>query len=207
MHSRGLEMILSSHAPLEWFEPHGCRESRIAAAISRRQSLRSNPRFAILQSAGSRMFLRVISNAISSRVWPGREGGRARMFRGRRRVVGLPAIMRSSVFRCRSASPYRYVSSPCRSSLSLSLLPPFLPRHPRDPPTTHLAPLGDQMASPIRVIPNILFLFRNQISRRPSRSRRNFTTLFLSLFSSAEDIGGIFRSQKTLVEAIRSWYS
>lgn len=128
----------------------------------------------------------------------GREGGRTGMFG--RRVVGLPAIMRSSVFRCRSASPYRYVSS--RSSPSS--LPPATP--PR-PPTTHLAPLGDQMASPIRVIPNILFLFRNQISRRPSRSRRIFTTLFLSFFFSAEDIGGIFRSQKTLVEAIRSWYS
>lgn len=127
----------------------------------------------------------------------GREGGRAGMFG--RRVVGLPAIMRSSVFRCRSASPYRYVSSPSRSSPSS--LPPATP--PR-PPTTHLAPLGDQMASPIRVIPNILFLFRNQISRRPSRSRRIFTTLFLSFFFSAEDIGEIFRSQKTLVEAIRS---
>lgn len=79
---------------------------------------------------------------------------------GQRKVVGLPVIMRSSVFRCRSASPYRYVSSP-------SLIPPPA-RHPppAKPPTTHLAPLGDQMASPIRVIPNILFLFRNQISRR-----------------------------------------
>lgn len=82
------------------------------------------------------MFLRVISNAISSRVWPGREGGRARMFRGRRRVVGLPAIMRSSVFRCRSASPYRYVSSPCRSSLSLS------PLSSRDTPATPDHPFG-----------------------------------------------------------------
>lgn len=42
-----------------------------AAAILRRQSVRSNrktPLFAILQSARNRTFLRVISNAISSRV-------------------------------------------------------------------------------------------------------------------------------------------
>lgn len=61
----------------------------------------------------------------------------------------LLAIMRSSVFRSRTASPYRYVSSP----------------FPVYPPTNHLPSLEDQMASPIRVIPNILFLFRNQISR------------------------------------------
>lgn len=110
----------------------------------------------------------------------GREGGGGRTGMLGRRVVGLPAIMRSSVFRCRSASPYRYVSSPSRSSPSS--LPPATP--PR-PPTTHLAPLGDQMASPIRVIPNILFLFRNQISRRPSRSRRIFyDSLSLFLFLS-----------------------
>lgn len=55
--------------------------SRIAnaTAILRRQSVRSNrkiPRFAILQSARNRTFLRVISNAISSRVWPERGGER-----------------------------------------------------------------------------------------------------------------------------------
>ncbi|KAI4479126.1 hypothetical protein M0804_011265 [Polistes exclamans] len=62
----------------------------------------------------------------------------------------LLAIMRSSVFRSRTASPYRYVSPP--SPVTLSEPPIWLS-------------LEDQMASPIRVIPNILFLFRNQISQ------------------------------------------
>lgn len=118
-----------------------------------------------------------------------REGRRTRGVVGRRRVVGLPAIMRSSVFRCRSASPYRYVSS-------LPPVPP--PRHPflspSPPPTAHLAPRGDQMASPIRVIPNILFLFRNQISRRPSRSRRTFTIPFSR--RDAEESSSVLRKTR-----------
>lgn len=78
----------------------------------------------------------------------------------------LLAIMRSSVFRSRTASPYRYVSSPFPYTL----------------PTNHLASLEDQMASPIRVIPNILFLFRNQISRPTATGKRpSFTALAFSL--------------------------
>ena len=69
----------------------------------------------------------------------------------------LLAIMRSSVFRSRAASPYRYVSSAPT---------------PRPTPTDHFASLEDQMASPIRVIPNILFLFRNQISRPTATGKR-----------------------------------
>lgn len=43
------------------------------------------------------------------------------------------------------------------------------------------------MASPIRVILNILFLFRNQISRRPRASTANFYgSLSLSLALEAE---------------------
>lgn len=85
----------------------------------------------------------------------------------------LLAIMRSSVFRSRTASPYRYVS-------------PSTPV--THPDTDHFASLEDQMASPIRVIPNILFLFRNQISRptatgkRPSFTALAFSLLFLLLF-------------------------
>lgn len=87
----------------------------------------------------------------------------------------LLAIMRSSVFRSRTASPYRYVS-------------PSTPV--THPDTDHFASLEDQMASPIRVIPNILFLFRNQISRptatgkRPSFTALAFSLLFLLLFLS-----------------------
>lgn len=69
----------------------------------------------------------------------------------------LLAIMRSSVFRSRTASPYRYVS-------------PSTPV--THPDTDHFASLEDQMASPIRVIPNILFLFRNQISRPTATGKR-----------------------------------
>lgn len=70
------EMEILSSRTLERSESR--RVSRIAnaATILRRQSVRSNrktPRFAILQSARNRTFLRVISNAISSRVRP--EGG------------------------------------------------------------------------------------------------------------------------------------
>jgi len=81
------------------------------------------------------MFLRVISNAIFSRGWLEKwEEGWIAAGRvvGRRRVVGLLAIMRSSVFRCRSASPYRYVSSPSRDSSS--------PRHPRETPNHPFGP-------------------------------------------------------------------
>lgn len=79
----------------------------------------------------------------------------------------LLAIMRSSVFRSRTASPYRYVS-------------PSTPV--THPDTDHFASLEDQMASPIRVIPNILFLFRNQISRPTATGKRpSFTALAFSL--------------------------
>lgn len=131
MHYTESEMeILSSHNPRAIGIAQGVANRTNAAAILRRQSVQSNrkiPQFAILQSARNRTFLRVISNAISSRLWPeegGQADGRGQRV-GRRRVVGLPAIMRSSVFRCRSASPYRYVSS----------LPPVpSPRHPPDRP-------------------------------------------------------------------------
>lgn len=82
----------------------------------------------------------------------------------------LLAIMRSSVFRSRTASPYRYVSPSTPSP------------HVTHPDTDHFASLEDQMASPIRVIPNILFLFRNQISRPTATGKRpSFTALASSL--------------------------
>jgi len=73
MHIRNRKRKFSRRTPSNDPNRARCRESRHAAAILRRQSVRSNrkiPRFAILQSAWNRTFLRVISNAISSRVYP-----------------------------------------------------------------------------------------------------------------------------------------
>lgn len=80
INSGELEMKIFSLCIPERFKPRVVSRIANAAAISRRQSVQSNrgtPRFAILQSARSRMFLRVISNAISSQKWLGkREEGR-----------------------------------------------------------------------------------------------------------------------------------
>lgn len=172
------------------------RVSRIAnaATILRRQSVRSNrktPRFAILQSARNRTFLRVISNAISSRVRP--EGGeRGQADRGGGRTTEGSWLAGDNALLC--------IPLPQRFPISICFLssPVFRPRDTPSSPSSsaaHLAPRGDQMASPIRVIPNILFLFRNQISRRPSRSRRTFTILSFSRRGGTPT--KILRSRKT----------
>lgn len=124
----------------------------------------------------------------------GKEGGML----GRRRVVGLAAIMRSSVFRCRSASPYRYVSSPSRSSPS-PCSPATPPREPRPPiwPRSEIKWLHRFALSPI-------FYFYFGIKFHGGRRDPDeFLRLLLSLFLR-KHWWNLSLSRKTFVEAIRS---
>lgn len=135
------------------------RVSRIAnaAAILRRQSVRSNrktPRFAILQSARNRTFLRVISNAISSRVRPeGRERGQAD--RGGGRTTEGSWLAGDNALLC--------IPLPQRFPISICFLssPVF---HPRDTPSSpssaaHLAPVEIKWLHRFALSPIFYFYF------------------------------------------------
>lgn len=155
--------------------------------IVNRLGVIAGPRFAILQSARSRMFLRVISNAISLRVGD-RAGGRPEGVVGTTKGSWLAAIMRSSVFRCRSASPYRYVSSPSHSP-PIFLCPPRRPRsHTSAAPAAHLAPLRRSNGFTDSRYPqySIFISESNFATAARARVRRIFTALFRSLAPEAE---------------------